>query len=213
MASIAQGKQAGKTPLSRKGSRHASPEVRRAQLLEAAIRCFSEQGYYGTTMDAVAEEAGLSKGSLYRFFDSKDALLMAILDEWAAGARERWARRETDPNPLLQLREYGQALVDQMATHRALVPLWLEFFQHEEPRKHMREMYASARKRLAAGIRAGVRSGQLRDVAPTQAADAIMAVLEGISIMAAVDPGFDIQRRFAGAWAVLEAGLVGDQTG
>ena len=210
MVSVGQDRDTAGRRLTRRGSRHASPETRRTQLLDAAIRCFSEQGYYGTTVDAVANEAGLSKGSLYRFFDSKDDLLMAIVDEWAARAEERWASWKDDPNPLLQLREYGHLLMDQMATHRALVPIWLEFFRHEAPREHMRRMYASARQRLAAGVRAGVRAGQLRDVAPTQAADAIMALLEGIAILAAADPDFDIKRRFAGAWSVLEAGLVKD---
>ena len=68
----------------RRGTRHAPAEERRTQILEAAQRCFARSGYERTRMDDVAAECGLSKGSLYRFFDCKDALLLALFDHFEA---------------------------------------------------------------------------------------------------------------------------------
>jgi len=48
---------------------------RRAQIIEAALTCFTRKGYNNTTMDDVAAESGLSKGTLYWYFESKDNLL------------------------------------------------------------------------------------------------------------------------------------------
>jgi TetR/AcrR family transcriptional repressor of mexJK operon len=48
-------------------------------VLDAALKVFSEAGYSGTTMDAVALEAGLSKPTLYQYFESKEALFSAML--------------------------------------------------------------------------------------------------------------------------------------
>ena len=52
---------------------------RERRILDAALKVFAEQGYSGTTMDAVASEAGLSKPTLYQYFDSKDALFQAMM--------------------------------------------------------------------------------------------------------------------------------------
>ncbi len=42
---------------------------------------FAQRGLRGTTVDELARAAGISKGAFYRFFDSKEALLLALLDE------------------------------------------------------------------------------------------------------------------------------------
>jgi AcrR family transcriptional regulator len=47
---------------------------RHAQIIKAALACFSRKGYTNTTMDDIVAESGLSKGSLYWYFDSKDDL-------------------------------------------------------------------------------------------------------------------------------------------
>lgn len=52
---------------------------RERRVLDAALKVFAEAGYSGTTMDAVAMEAGLSKPTLYQYFESKDALFSAML--------------------------------------------------------------------------------------------------------------------------------------
>jgi TetR/AcrR family transcriptional regulator, mexJK operon transcriptional repressor len=52
---------------------------RERRILEAALKVFSETGYSGATMDAVAIEAGLSKPTLYQYFASKEALFSGMM--------------------------------------------------------------------------------------------------------------------------------------
>lgn len=52
---------------------------RERRILEAALKVFSETGYSGANMDAVAVEAGLSKPTLYQYFQSKEALFSAMM--------------------------------------------------------------------------------------------------------------------------------------
>jgi AcrR family transcriptional regulator len=61
--------------------RREDPQVRRAQLLQAAKRCFRTFGFQATTVDRIATEAQVSVGLLYRFFDSKSAMIKAIILE------------------------------------------------------------------------------------------------------------------------------------
>lgn len=52
---------------------------RRQRILDAALVVFSQTGYTGATMDAVAVEAGLSKPTLYQYFNSKEMLFSAMM--------------------------------------------------------------------------------------------------------------------------------------
>jgi AcrR family transcriptional regulator len=56
----------------------------RAALLEAAVRVYARRGFDGATIDAIAEEAGFTKGAVYDHFGSKENLLFALLDEHLA---------------------------------------------------------------------------------------------------------------------------------
>jgi TetR/AcrR family transcriptional regulator, transcriptional repressor of aconitase len=60
-------------------------EARRRQILDAALTCFSRDGFHRTPMQAIFEEAGLSPGAVYRYFKSKDDIVAAIASETLAG--------------------------------------------------------------------------------------------------------------------------------
>ena len=55
-------------------------DERKNQILTAAEKVFTEKGFDQARMEDIAEQTGLSKGSLYRYFKSKDDLIIAILD-------------------------------------------------------------------------------------------------------------------------------------
>jgi len=54
-------------------------ESRPAELMEAALDLFAEKGYVATRLDDVAQRAGVSKGTLYLYFDSKEDLFKAVV--------------------------------------------------------------------------------------------------------------------------------------
>lgn len=58
----------------------ARAEARRRQILDAAEACFRARGFHAATMAEIAGAAGLSVGQIYRFFESKEALIEAITD-------------------------------------------------------------------------------------------------------------------------------------
>lgn len=61
---------------------------RRSQLLENALQVFARRGFHGTSMDEVAEAAGVTKPVLYQHFRSKRALYLELLEEVGADLRE-----------------------------------------------------------------------------------------------------------------------------
>ncbi|WP_336961599.1 TetR/AcrR family transcriptional regulator [Sphingobium aquiterrae] len=69
--------------------REARKEDRRAAIITVAQASFLEQGYAGTSMSAIAATLGGSKGTLWSYFPSKEALFSAVLESATAEYRER----------------------------------------------------------------------------------------------------------------------------
>jgi AcrR family transcriptional regulator len=63
----------------RKRAAHLGPERRRPEVLDAALELFLERGYDGTSMQAVADQAGVTKPVVYACFPGKDELFRALL--------------------------------------------------------------------------------------------------------------------------------------
>jgi AcrR family transcriptional regulator len=63
--------------------------ARRDQILAAAVGCFARTGYHATTMADVAAQAGVSKGTPYLYFESKQALFIALNEAWCSGNADR----------------------------------------------------------------------------------------------------------------------------
>ncbi len=63
--------------------------ARRDQIIAAAAGCFARSGYHVTTMADIAEAAGVSKGTPYLYFPGKEALFIALYEEWDCGLAAR----------------------------------------------------------------------------------------------------------------------------
>lgn len=63
--------------------------ARRDQIIAAGLACFARAGYHRTTMAGVAEQAGVSKGTPYLYFESKQALFLVLHEEWDCRAADR----------------------------------------------------------------------------------------------------------------------------
>lgn len=60
--------------------RTSKGEERREQLLAAAQKCFESNGFHGASMSQLSKEVGMSPGHIYNYFESKDAIIEAIVD-------------------------------------------------------------------------------------------------------------------------------------
>lgn len=67
----------------------AARAARRGQIVAAGVTCFARTGYHATTMADVAAEAGVSKGTPYLYFESKQALFLALHEQWDCGSGQR----------------------------------------------------------------------------------------------------------------------------
>ncbi|WP_007508343.1 TetR/AcrR family transcriptional regulator [Pseudofrankia saprophytica] len=109
------------TATPRRGGRPTREQAARLDrdVREHALRLFLENGYEGTSMDAIAQAAGTTKASLYARFPSKDTVFTSVF-HWAMG-RPDWPLPEPEPPDLDDL-EGALTAIGQAALHRALDP-------------------------------------------------------------------------------------------
>ena len=90
-----------------RAERHAQT---REQLLDAARSVFAKHGYGGASIDRIAAEAGYSKGAIYSNFESKEAIMLALLERYADDEIAEFNRiMQLDPTTLkTQLKEYEE---------------------------------------------------------------------------------------------------------
>jgi len=120
---------------------------RRRELVEAALRVFSEGSYAGATTAQIAREAGVSEPILYRHFASKRELYFACLGEAWHRIRERIEKRIDELGPELGWQAIGPATMREMKV--VLPSLWMQAITEagEDPeirrhvRGHMREVH------------------------------------------------------------------------
>ncbi|MFB9990910.1 TetR/AcrR family transcriptional regulator [Deinococcus oregonensis] len=78
--------------------------TKRQHVLDAAARVFAEKGFHAATIKDVATAAGVAHGSIYTYFENKEALLLGLFDLMSAQARVQAAASGTpdDPDQLLR---------------------------------------------------------------------------------------------------------------
>lgn len=69
------------SPSAPPGDRSERAERRRAQVLEAATQCFREHGFHGTSIARISQAAGMSVGHIYHYFENKEAIISAIVEQ------------------------------------------------------------------------------------------------------------------------------------
>ena len=63
-------------------------QEKREAILGAALRCFAERGFHGTTVPTIAEDAEVGAGTIYRYFENKEALVNALFKAWKTAITE-----------------------------------------------------------------------------------------------------------------------------
>ena len=172
------------------------------------MRCFAAKGYHAATMDDLVKASGLSKGSLYWHFRSKQDVLLALFDAFAEDLFADWDALEASDEPALDVfQQVADNSIRQLCTEPELLRAWIEFFTHPLARERLAEIYARTRRKMAVALKRDLVQGRIRDRSPEGLAATLTAVLEGLLLQAMVDPSFDIQANWPVAWDVIRRGI------
>lgn len=106
---------------------HKPAEERQAEILAAATKIFAERGYQVADMQAVADAAGVGKGTVYRHFATKEILFTQALKHNLDALRQEVEQARLRPeDPLEQLREGMRAYLTYFEKNPNLVELFIQ---------------------------------------------------------------------------------------
>ncbi|MEU2114601.1 TetR/AcrR family transcriptional regulator [Streptomyces sp. NPDC016459] len=165
----------------------ARSEERRTDILRATLEVIAERGYRGATLASVAERVGLTQQGLLHYFPTKEALLVAVLEE-----RDRWdTSGGRDPEGwrldlLESLVEYNAMRPGIVQTFSALLG---ESVTDEHPaRAFFTERYAQVRANMARVLRLEFGERLPGGLTPERAAPLLTAVMDGLQYQWLLDP-------------------------
>jgi len=173
---------------------------RRSEIIIAASRVFDANGYSATTMDAVAAEAKVAKGSLYNYFPSKHSLFVQVFTV-ALGEDEQAAEMLLD-EPITateKLRRHIDFWYSRLEHYKRIGGLILEFWasaardeREGELAGIFQQLYSRWHGRISAIIAEGVACGEFRiDVNIPATATSIMAATDGITLYTIMNVGLE----------------------
>jgi AcrR family transcriptional regulator len=166
---------------------------RRAEILDAAQRCFSRSGFHQTSMQEICQEAGMSPGNLYRYFPSKEAIIADISERNRAQAAENFATVNQAPDFFEGLTAVAHHyMVERSAEEVGLcAEIMAESRRNPDISRLYQDVERDIKANLVAMLRRAADRGEIRhDLDFEMVAAALMVLGDGMSWRRAVDPGF-----------------------
>jgi len=166
---------------------------RKEYIMQAALVCFARTCYHQTTMDDIVLEAGLSKGSIYTYFDSKKELFTNLLEKMVS---------ETGLFPILSAenscgREKLDAAMSSMVAfttsgdYQYYAPLLMEAWTLAQVEPDVKVVLADIYKRLrqlfAQPIEKGITRGEFKPIDAVGFTNVFLSVFDGLMVQARLD--------------------------
>ena len=166
---------------------------RKNQILDAAMSVFAQKGFHQARMDDIVEHSGLSKGTIYWYFKSKNEIIATIMGrifetefESLQGLLEEDSSAGSKIKKFINMAQYD---VENMLLQ---TPLTYEFIsaasRDSEIRLTLQKYLRSYIELIIPIIEQGVDSGEFRSIEPEDASIAIGALFEGIILLWVYDP-------------------------
>jgi TetR/AcrR family fatty acid metabolism transcriptional regulator len=188
-------------------------QERITQILEAAVNVFARAGLHNARMDDIAEEAGLSKGAIYWYFDSKDEIIITILDNlFQREMDDMRALQSTERTASQRLMDFATHAMQDVIQVQAILPIAYEFisasYRRDEVSNALEQYYNSYMEILIPIIQEGIDQGEFRPEDPEEIAIAVGTVFEGTLNLWAYNPKLvDPQRHVLSSMRLLLEGI------
>jgi len=164
--------------------------VRRDAFLDVAQRLVQTKGYEAMSIQDVLNELEASKGAFYHYFDSKQALLEAVVERFADGALADLAPVLDDPKlpALRKLERFFAGIARRKAEHKDLMLAIIEVWNSDGNaivREKLRRLTVSRMvPLLSAVIRQGIHEGVFRSASPDETATVFVSLMLGFQEVA-----------------------------
>jgi AcrR family transcriptional regulator len=161
-----------------------SKDIRRREILEAALRIFARKGYSAATMTDITRESGLTRGGIYWHFSSKWEIFLEMFREHRRYNLALWDRIEEIGLTRDALVEGGLIFMDELISNpwvaNVCKEVEIEAIRRKEIREEYNAMYDEIRARISAQLERGMRAGLVRSLDADSLAYALVSLVDGI---------------------------------
>jgi len=188
-------------------------EKRKHQIIEAATTVFARLGFNQARMVDIAEEAGLSKGTIYWYFKGKDEIISAILENMLKREVSQMDNALNNGLPAKEnLQQFTECVVEDILRLKPLIPILFEFWALLTRRKSVQQtinkFYQAYMEVITPIIQHGINRGEFRSVSAENVAIAIGSIFEGTILLWSYAPEIvDIEEHTHSSVDLLIEGL------
>ena len=189
--------------------------ARRAHILRSAFRCFARRGFTKTSMTDLYREAGVSAGSVYTWFRSKEEIIEATYREntiWVTDLIAELTQQKEGPAALAEVVRTAAGLFDRpewLEESRVNVQVWGEALTNERLQGTFLPAFDTYRRLLAEAVGRAQAGGVVTPaVEPLAVAQVVWGLVLGLEAQKAWDPQLDAQAYAQAAAALLTGSFV-----
>ena len=187
------------------------PEVSRGEILDAALACFTAHGYHETSIDEIADRAGLSKGAIYWHFAGKRELFLALVDRDQEPVEALAQSVAEAPDWRSALRALFARIPDYIEEQLPFVRLSFEYLSQSAHDPGIRARQERKQKTwnavLHEQLARGVAAGELRAADAQDIGIVIGSTVAGLSLIRLTQPELDLRSAWRAAEELLWRGL------
>lgn len=176
-------------------------EEKKQEILTQAMKIFSRNGVKNTTMEEIAEGAGIGKGTIYEYFRSKEDIFAEAFGRYMEHLDESIAKRLYRVyDPIEKVKAVLSGFVEMMKdTHVDFIAIMVEFWaegvqsKQRAPAFDLKKAYEDNRVMLASILQEGITAGSIRPMNASLTASLILGSIDGLMLQWFIDPNvFDL---------------------
>ena len=158
-------------------------------IVDATARVLVRDGYDALSTNRVAQEAGVSVGSLYQYFPGKEALVAAVMEQYASRMQENIAARMTNAPPAATAEEVATELIRAMLVAQQAEPRLHRVLVEQVPRigalRRLHELFTNYERLVEAWLTENADRIEVKDA--KMASFVLVAAVEGLVNRATLD--------------------------
>jgi len=160
-------------------------EIRKKEILDAALQCFSRKGYHETRIDDIVMESGLTKGAIYWYFKGKRELFTALIEQHLQKDRELWKRllEEYELGPDLLITA-GLLYLKRHLEDRSWSPFCAEFmaesYRDERIREKIDVLNKEWRKMVKEAFDRAILEGKMKNIDSESLSSTLISIIGGL---------------------------------
>ena len=198
----------------KKHTKTQKDEIKRFQIVDAAIALFIKNGYERTTLESIADSIHMAKSTVYLYFENKNQLFLKCIDRltFVAVPEETWKDIRNEKNCMKRLQKRANAFHKAFHNYKGILTIIKTAIvdENSEIAEKAKTALTLMTKHIKKDIRQGIAQGVFKDVNEDIIAHLILSMGEGIGYRLMLDSQYTIEEAIEIMFELVGTGILRD---